>query len=289
MTRRVFELRNEANRKRFIDHDTGASAECIVRLHEQMNGFEDGYANIYRYRRLDLFELESLKNSTIFMRRPSTYEDKEDCTPVLDLKEISQFILAKNWPGFDIDELRKRYVKFDEIMANEEFGNKINEIRDIWRVACFTERNNNQIMWEEYSDNKSGICLVYSLIDVLSYVKDHLNTFFLLMPVRYVDDRGSCSELMLNHRDLLAPSSDTMDKYALACMTKKKDKYSVEEEWRLLARREMSCDDIGESFPFINPSSIICGENSLYNSHIYKELESIANQKRINLVKRENA
>lgn len=283
MTRKQFELRMKANIERYVHNDMGACVDAIMALYSRIPDVGGIFKPLYRYRSLNSYELNSLENKTIFMRWPSSYDDKSDCTPVLDIKEISEYIVKKNHPILNAEKVVKELIKAEDIIANPRFAEKIDEMRNMWMIACFTERYDNGKMWEQYANNSRGICLVYSFYDVLETIK-HIQGMS-IMPVRYVEDRDKCKDICLNHKDLLEDEDES--KYQLTCTTKERSNYSFEEEWRLIYEREKNVTDgenIGDCIPFVNPIAIICGKFVNKESSDYKNLISIAKKQGIRVM-----
>ena len=280
MTREISELREKAVCSQFIDNDLNASIQAQMQLVKSMK-----YMWFFRYRTLTYYEIDSLKDETLYLRWPSTYEDIGDCTPVLDLSELTDYIIEKKFSGYDIDELKKRYVSFQEIIDDSRMIRKANEIRDMWLVSCFTEKYDNDDMWDEYADERRGICLAYEAGKLLKEIQKYNILDAKFMPVRYVDNRQECKDMMMNHHDLLEDSGDCENKLLLACMTKDYHDYSKEEEWRLLMFGERKGNqDNGVSAPFINPDVIICGSNIDTNCEEYKKMIELAEQKNIKVI-----
>ena len=276
MTRNKLELREKANIEKYIHNNTEACVDAIMELYNRIPDIGGVFKPLFRYRPLNLYELDSLENETIFMRWPSSYEDESDCTPVFDLKEISQYIIKKNHPAFNTEKVFDAFVEVKE---------KVNDMRDMWMIACFTETHDNQKMWLRYADNSSGICLVYSFYEVLNAVKviDGMS----IMPVRYVDNREKYFDICLNHKDLLDLDDESESKYQLTCTTKERLKYSYEEEWRLIyerGRKDADGEKIGDSIPFIKPALIICGDSLNRKSSEYQRLVEIATEKNITVL-----
>lgn len=283
MTRKELELREKANIERYVNHNRDACTDSIMELYYRIPDVGGIFKSLYRYRPLNSYELESLKNGTIFMRWPSSYEDGEDCTPVFDFGEISKYIIEKKYPGFDSSELYERFVNIEDIKNNPKFAQKVNDMRNMWLIACFTERYDNQKMWMKYAQNENGICLVYNMKDILDTVKQ--NNMMSIMPVRYVENRSDCTDIMLNHIDLIDNRDETESKYFLTCTTKDKLKFSFEEEWRLIYEKENTdANMIGESVPFINPDIILCGSAIDKKSREYKELLKIADDRGMKVI-----
>ena len=285
MTRKQFELRIKANVENYIHKDTKACVDAIMELYKRIPDAGGDFRPLYRYRSLNSDELNSLENETIFMRWPSSYPDKSDCTPAFDFEEISKYIVRKNHPILNAENVVKDLIKVNDIMENPKFAKKINEMRNMWMIACFTERYNNSKMWAQYANNFSGICLVYSSYNILKTIKH--SEGMSIMPVRYVDNRDKYKDICLNHKDLLEFNDETESKYRLTCTTKEKLIYSFEEEWRLIYEREKVDTDgekKGDCIPFINPIVIICGNSVDKNSSEYQRLIQIAEEKEIRII-----
>lgn len=285
MTRNKLLLREKANIEKYINNNIEASVDAIMELYNRIPNKSDVYKSLYRYRRLDSYELEALQNGTIFMRWPSSYEDDEDCTPVFDYEEITRFIIKEKHPRSAAQELIERNVNFHDLESNPKIKKKISDIRNMWMISCFTERDNNIKMWQQYADNCKGICLVYSFKDILDNVKN--TESMIIMPVRYIDNRSECPDLKLDHHDLLENLNVTDSKYLLSCTTKERVNYSFEEEWRLILERnkeEGDGDTIGISVQFIDPLIVICGSNIDRTTNEYQQLVNITTRKKIGLV-----
>lgn len=259
--------------------------DAIMALYSRIPDIGGIYKSLFRYRALNSYELDSLENETIFMRWPSSYKDTSDCTPEFKLDEISEYIIRKKYPILNAEKVVKELISVSDIMENPKFSEKINDMRNMSMIACFTERYNNQKMWEQYANHSSGICLVYSFFDILEVI-EHCEDMS-IMPVRYVDNRKNCEDINLNHKDLIEPDDKSESKYQLMCTTKEKSIYGFEEEWRLIYEREKQVTDgekIGDSIPFINPTLIIGGNLVDKKSLEYQRLISIAEEKEIRVI-----
>lgn len=293
MTRKQRELRERANLELYMQNNLDACLDAIMGLYDRIPNTGGDFKPLFRYRKLNGDELESLDHETIFMRWPSSYEDKSDCKPVVDYKEIATYIGDHKYHISD-DEKLTSGMDIKSIENNPEVLKRLDKIRNMWMISCFTEKKDNKCMWSEYADYHSGICLEYDFKKVLDKVKE-AGGEMRIMPVRYIEDRDCCSDMALNHKDLLNMNDDaaTEAKYKLACMTKEKLLYSFEEEWRLIYDREKKIEDeqeqeqkqkTGDSIPFINPKRIICGKAVDQNSAEYKKLIEIAEDKGIEMV-----
>ncbi len=285
MEYKELKLRERANIERYIHKDMEACANTIMELYNCIPSIGGDYKNLFRYRSLNSYELDALENETLFMRWPSSYDDENDCTPVLNFKEITEFIVKQKYPYLNAEKVTEKLIDMNDIKKNPRFKEKIADLRNMWMIACFTERYNNSKMWETYADNNKGICLIYDFLDILKKIKDCEDMS--IMPVRYVDNRDQCAEICLNHKDLLEVSDETEAKYRLTCTTKERSDYSFEEEWRLIYEREKTDIDgkkIGDNIPFMKPKMIICGSLVDKKSLEYQRLINIAEEKKIKVL-----
>lgn len=287
MTRKQIELRERANLELYMQNNLDACLDAIMGLYDRIPNTDGDFKPLFRYRKLNGDELKSLTQETIFMRWPSSYKDTSDCKPVVDYKEIATYIVEHKYPILDAEKYDGS-MDIKDIEKNPEVLKRLDKIRNMWMISCFTGKKDNKRMWSEYANQCKGICLEYDFKKVLDKVKE-TGGEMRIMPVRYIEDRDSCSDMALNHKDLLNMNDEgaTEAKYKLACMTKEKLLYSFEEEWRLIYDREKKIEDEqidGDSIPFINPKRIICGKAVDKNSAEYKELIEIAKDKGIEMV-----
>ncbi len=96
----------------------------------------------------------------------------------------------------------------------------IQRVKELLRVACFSEINDSILMWSHYADNHKGFCIEYDLSDW--DCSDHLK------PVQYVNERHY---IRSNFADNLSPNAgrEIMD----AALFKSAE-WSYEKEWRLV-------------------------------------------------------
>ena len=110
MTQNKLELREKANVEKYIHNNTEGCVDAIMELYNRIPDIGGVFKSLFRYRPLNSYELDSLENETIFMRWPSSYEDESDCTPVFDLKEISQYIIKKNHSALNTEKVFDAFV-----------------------------------------------------------------------------------------------------------------------------------------------------------------------------------
>ena len=104
---------------------------------------------IYKYMPISEFAIRSLINNELYFNHPDNFNDPFDCT-------------CKFYRGEEKDAISNRqYIDgYDKFFDNEESGfSKI--IKDIIGICCFTEKENDFLMWAHYANGHRGICLKF--------------------------------------------------------------------------------------------------------------------------------
>jgi Protein of unknown function (DUF2971) len=87
-------------------------------------------------------------------------------------------------------------------------------------IACFTETNEDVLMWTHYAGNYAGMCLSYSTIDLRAGLPNHVN----LVRLAYVDEPP-----------VVYPShARNSHNAAVRILSQKKYNWANEREWRVL-------------------------------------------------------
>ncbi len=175
--------------------------------------------NIFRYRPGNKNDIDSLNNNYIWLSNITEVNDKFE-----GLNEI----------------------KYDKVKLNYEFlktglknivDNIIDGVRKKFYVACFTETETNERMWEEYADNGSGFCIEYYFYDFKTFI----------FPVIYNE-----SKLVdIDKYDVNEMRRSLITKYT---------KWSEENEWRILWPYDED-EEKGKKISQPRPKAIYMGEN----------------------------
>lgn len=129
---------------------------------------------------------------------------------------------------FDFSELNENIQSEKDRM----FSLLKNTLSNKIRMTCFTNKNNNILMWSHYANKHNGICVKYDL-------KDCKELLYSTFPVVYSTKRPSISK-----NELLISSSETKvneDKLLLLLVKSlltKSDEWKYEEEWRSIIPTE---------------------------------------------------
>lgn len=130
---------------------------------------------IYKYEHFNIQSIKNLKAQSIFFGSPLTFNDPYDCAITAGFKKLSEQ---------EIEEIRNAYINKPDIPfeVRDEFVNSSTQIlRDKFLeianstihlekqrflqnngVSCFSEKNDDLLMWSHYGDQYKGYCLGFS-------------------------------------------------------------------------------------------------------------------------------
>lgn len=123
---------------------------------------------LYKYCRVDDYSLSNLSESSIFLNHHSAFNDPFECRceviygfPLLSDPSARLIAVLNAWGFSDPeDDLVKEY--YPEFAESLEEGEPIIELFiERARISCFSERNNNLLMWAHYGDGLRGFCIEF--------------------------------------------------------------------------------------------------------------------------------
>ena len=131
---------------------------------------------LYKYEELTTQSLLNLKRQIIYFGSPLQFNDPYDCalTPNIanpsdaDLQTIREKYLSdkslpalakKQFETFSTQQLREVFIK----AAKEAVGSAIRDFLKTKGVACFSEKNNDLLMWSHYGGHYKGFCLEFAI------------------------------------------------------------------------------------------------------------------------------
>lgn len=125
----------------------------------------------YKYKRIDTYTKDSLKNKYFYYSRQEQLDDSFDMyTPVEDLKtdaEIREYF--KRNPEiasmYTVKSFKRKQAASE---FDEEYKKKYVEVSQMFHVLSLTPINDNDAMWALYADNYKGIAIGYRAIDELN-------------------------------------------------------------------------------------------------------------------------
>lgn len=222
-------------------------------LKTYLDGVDSFY--LYRYFPDSYYSIRNLETETIHLSESGIMNDIYEALPSGEFKNIHQ-----------IDK----------------------QLYDLAYLSCFTERNNNLLMWSHYANSHRGFCIEYELKQFLIDNKDIRQHLF---PVIYMKKRPiyrDINSLIESHFDLRRAYEDghdyvgrePLDDILPLCMIKSMD-WSYEEEWRFIYTKKQLYDNNCEFNPNI---SLPCITNIYLGYRIEKSFE----ENIIEIVQRKN-
>ena len=130
---------------------------------------------IYKYANAEKQSLSNIKNQIIYMAPPLIFNDPYDCSLNIKAASLSKenvnrireyYITIESTPeSIRRELLEKKDDSLIELMQ-KSIESAISQNRDEFLnkngVCCFSETNNNLLMWAHYSDSFKGYCLEFS-------------------------------------------------------------------------------------------------------------------------------
>lgn len=130
---------------------------------------------LYKYEALNAQTLQNLKSQILYFGSPLGFNDPYDCalTPSIrvplddEVERVRQHYLSKETSGSarqmelqskSTDELREILMRATQKALTTEIGNFLNTRG----VTCFSEINDDLLMWSHYGGRYRGICLEFS-------------------------------------------------------------------------------------------------------------------------------
>ena len=184
---------------------------------------------LFQYKTINKYFWRQLKNSEIFCKNPSKFNDPFDCS--IDWKRAILSVLEHDNIADDKRQyLESIYKKLDMFDPNQNAG-----------ISCFTNNCETQLMWTHYADNHKGVCLGYGFqMDDLYDTYPTSGDFFFMGagPVIY-DDNHFSSWLVADNLSMIN-SLTPAENAAIKLYTAKSSCWKYEEEYRIVMNKEGS-------------------------------------------------
>lgn len=185
-------------------------------------------ASLYKYEAFSTQSLLNLKKQIIYFGSPLHFNDPYDCTLTPNITEPSDdevlsvrddflkntdVAARARWETKSLPDLRAALMR----SARASFQQNVDEFLSKHGVACFSEKNDDLLMWSHYGGKYKGFCLEF---DTTSEPFQKINR------VRYVPSLPPLSLATV----LLDPDSRPLRELFYT----KSDAWQYEREWRAL-------------------------------------------------------
>jgi hypothetical protein len=197
---------------------------------------------IYKYESFSNQSLRNLKAQSLYFGSPRGFNDPYDCALNVRIQELTNQELAELRTKYSQSDTPEQFKKALSAMDDDSFGQYLsNAMKTAIRehvdsflnkngVTCFSERNDNLLMWSHYGQACRGFCLEFST---------EYEPFNLMRPITYSPDIPSVNCASILKGD---------DKFIDALFSTKSDSWSYEKEWRIINH---------EITPFVYESSAL--------------------------------
>lgn len=167
---------------------------------------------IYKYVRINCDTKNALKESYLWFSSPKSLNDPFDLKWQFTDRWRKELLDSFKFSSESYSEIFNKMKNDDQFI--EYFQQHIVDNIGI-TVCCFTEKDDDILMWSHYACNHTGVCLMYNL-------ENMPNLFERLRKVKYSPDY---------------PVADNMEKeVSERCISTKSLHWGYEQEWRLLAQ-----------------------------------------------------
>jgi len=152
--------------------------------------------SLFKYMSFDK-GFHALEHEMVSFSTPLEFNDPYDCSSSLvdvsDELVLKMLSISENLKflpsGFDKSADGLSFIKH---MKDVPMKNAIDKVLKRVKIACFSEKKHNLLMWSHYSRNHTGICIEFDVAKLIAHLKRTENTPFFLK-VRYSSKRDSFS------------------------------------------------------------------------------------------------
>ena len=133
---------------------------------------------LFQYRPPEDWALRNLRNRAIYLGAPANFNDPYDCrTPLYVPADLSRekFLRIRKVFG------KKFRINFKGVpereltyALNEQFKNVHARMRQKCGIACFSESNENLLMWSHYAGRGKGFCVAFDTGDDMVFADERV-------------------------------------------------------------------------------------------------------------------
>lgn len=181
---------------------------------------------IYKYCRGLNRDLDNLENHKLWMSSVFNFNDPYDCLVTVDCGLKATY------------QKSQRKDALETYMRQVEENRKTEALQSSFFVACFTELNDSFPLWGYYAAEHKGICLGYSLYDLIK--------------------NNQCMPVIYSKKFLTYKEGDSNRNILANTLTKSKE-WIHEKEWRIVVKDDSNNGKGGIIKDFIKPKEIYIG------------------------------
>lgn len=245
---------------------------------------------LYKYLAPGDYLKDTLRDGTLLLRYPNTFNDPFDCSPRANKptkEEKIQYIedlIRRLEPNLNRANYRRRIGEFNLALTPEKIlaiiEDNIEKVRGYTTILCLTSNPMEILMWAHYAKEHCGICVEITFGDIKEIQ-------YPIFPVKYVTERPGLGILDFNGSGAGLFNNIYCKKY---------DKWDYEDEWRFIQNPNY-LDDILNTPPLkligrvkdgllvsgFKISKIYLGKN--ISKDLFLEIKEISKERNIDLVR----
>ena len=146
---------------------------------------------IYKYEPMSIQALANLKSESIYFNSPQNFNDPFDCnmalkvsSPYIDeISYIKEFLLEEVQESDGAEKIENMsegdIAAMGMVLAENYMKDRKSWAFDTYGICCFSETNDNLLMWSHYASSGKGFCLEFD---------SSREPFDKIQPVKYVDE-----------------------------------------------------------------------------------------------------
>ena len=180
---------------------------------------------LYKYQRLTAHSLAAQLNETVWLAKPSTFNDPFDCALTLSkdslqgaINHIVDRLAQSNMKEGRSAEPISRAITDSDRAAFEKLRSSLRKIANTIGVLSLAATPSHILMWSHYADQHKGFCVEYDCREGTELRK-------LAIPVNYLDEY-----LPLSIEDIYGLNLDCLS----SAFFSKAKHWEYEQEWRVL-------------------------------------------------------
>ncbi len=246
-------------------------------LYSQIKNYllQYGPSILYRYRSGNSWDIDGLKNDTIWLSTLKEYNDPFENRLCIDFEGVVDSYLKMDpqvIAQMRLKHIDKNHPIYKEIIKDIKVrGKKLQESLSMKKLriftACFCEEKSSLLMWAHYANSHKGFCIGYKFEDIIE--KFGIN----ILPVVYSKEYSAIQsyETFIDY-----------DRFFLEEWRSKSEEWSYEKEWRLVGGYHKNEPyQEGKIIGMVKPFCIYMGVN--IDTKVRKQLLEICKERGIKL------
>jgi|APSaa5957512535_1039671.scaffolds.fasta_scaffold32328_1 hypothetical protein len=207
-------------------------------------------SSLFKYRPINLYTLESIRDNYLYFNEASMFNDPFDC--MLNIyydgggKDFDSYFTRMGLDNIPDKNQMKEALKNYGSRCSLAFRNKtlVNQ-----RILSLSSKNDEILLWSHYADEHKGICLEYETLEMYDDNKSIHGIYFDPLQVNYRNETLATNNLLFaskvnyddklpkKHNLLTGDQSEFIKKLEDFIFTKY-SKWNYEEEWRIFLHKE---------------------------------------------------